>query len=64
LRSTAVRTESGWAVVARPLRVKADEGVSLQGRRRIPVAFAVWDGNNQERDGLKAVTLEWWQLRF
>ena len=65
LHSTAVRTESGWAVVlARPLRVKADEGVRLQGRRSIPVAFAVWDGNNRERDGLKAVTLEWWQLRF
>jgi len=25
---------------------------------------AARDGENQERDGLKAVTLEWWQLRF
>jgi complex iron-sulfur molybdoenzyme family reductase subunit gamma len=65
LRSSAVRTESGWAVVlVRPLQVTPDEGVSLQGRRDIPMAFAVWDGDNQERDGLKAVTLEWWQLRF
>jgi dimethylsulfide dehydrogenase subunit gamma/complex iron-sulfur molybdoenzyme family reductase subunit gamma len=32
--------------------------------REIPVAFAVWNGSNQERDGFKAVTLEWWRLRF
>lgn len=65
LKSTAVRTDGGWAVVlARPLRVKADEGASLKGRGTMPIAFAAWDGENQERDGLKAVTMEWWQLRF
>ena len=65
LRGAAVRTDSGWAVVlTRSLRVKPDEGVSLRSRGTMPVAFAVWDGENQERDGLKAVTLEWWQLRF
>lgn len=65
LRSAALRTEGGWeAVISRPLRVKSEEGVSLGGRKSIPIAFAAWDGHNQERDGLKAVTLEWWQLRF
>lgn len=65
LKSSAVRTANGWSVVlSRALRVKQDEGASLQGMGSIPVAFAVWDGGNQERDGLKAVTLEWWQLRF
>lgn len=65
LDSSAVRTQDGWAVViSRPLRVKPEEGANLQGRRSIPVAFAVWDGANQERDGFKAVTLEWWQLRL
>lgn len=65
LKSAAVRTDSGWAVVlSRPLKVKPGEGASLQGRGSVPVAFAAWDGNNQERDGLKAVTLEWWQLKF
>jgi DMSO reductase family type II enzyme heme b subunit len=29
-----------------------------------PVAFAVWEGSNQERDGLKAVTLAWQNLAF
>jgi dimethylsulfide dehydrogenase subunit gamma/complex iron-sulfur molybdoenzyme family reductase subunit gamma len=65
LKSAAVRTDSGWAVVlTRPLRVKPDEGPSLQGRGTIPIAFAAWDGANEERDGLKAVTIEWWQLKF
>ena len=65
LKSAAVRTDSGWAVVLhRSLKVKSNEGASLSGRGTMPVAFAAWDGANQERDGFKAVTLEWWQLRF
>lgn len=65
LQSAAVRTDRGWAVVlTRSLKVNPDEGASLPGKGTIPVAFAAWDGENQERDGLKAVTLEWWQLRF
>ncbi|MHB0975312.1 MAG: ethylbenzene dehydrogenase-related protein [Thiobacillus sp.] len=65
LTSAAARHGDAWEVVlARPLAAKQEEGVMLKGRKTIPIAFAVWDGNNQERDGLKAVTLEWWQLRF
>ena len=65
LRSASARTAEGWEVVlSRPLRVNAEEGADLQGRRTMPIAFAAWDGENQERDGFKAVTMEWWQLRF
>lgn len=65
LQSAGMRTGTGWAVVLnRPLKVKPDEGASLSGKGTVPVAFAAWDGANQERDGFKAVTLEWWQLRF
>lgn len=65
LHSASMRTDGGWAVVlARPLKVRADEGASLLNRKTMPIAFAAWDGANQERDGLKAVTLEWWQLKF
>ena len=59
------RTARGWEVVfARKLSVSPQSGVDLGKRREIPIAFAAWDGANQERDGLKAVTLEWWRLRF
>lgn len=65
LRSASVRTGDGWEVVlSRPLRVKSEEGADLQGRRTMPIGFAAWDGEKQERDGFKAVTMEWWQLRF
>lgn len=65
LTGRAVRTDGGWELVlSRSLRAKAGEGASLRGRGSTPIAFAAWDGDNQERDGLKAVTLEWWQLRF
>lgn len=65
LKSASVRTDSGWAVVlSRPLKVKPDEGVNLTGNGAMPIALAAWDGENEERDGFKAVTLEWWQLRF
>lgn len=65
LKSASARTGSGWAVVlSRPLKVKPDEGASLSGKGAMPIAFAAWDGDNEERDGFKAVTLEWWQLRF
>lgn len=65
LASTSVRRGDSWEVVlARPLASNKNEGVVLKGRKTIPIAFAAWDGDNQERDGFKAVTMEWWQLRF
>lgn len=65
LRSEAARTADGWEVViSRSLQAKAGEGTNFQGLRRIPIGFAVWDGENQERDGFKAVTMDWWYLSF
>lgn len=65
LKSAHVRTDDGWAVVlTRPLKASPDEGASLPSKGSVPIAFAAWDGGNEERDGFKAVTLEWWQLRF
>lgn len=46
------------------LRPASDDGVQLGATRQVPAAFAIWNGANQERDGFKAVTLEWWVLRF
>lgn len=65
VRALGMRTARGWAVViARRLAPASEDGVRFDGAREIPIAFAVWNGSNQERDGFKAVTLEWWSLRF
>lgn len=65
LTGVAVRTDDGWAVVmSRSLQADLEEGATLPAQGAMPVAFAAWDGQNQERDGLKAVTLDWWRLLF
>lgn len=54
-----------WTVVlSRALKTKAEDGIHLDGVRTVPMAFAVWDGANRERDGFKAVTMEWQTLEF
>lgn len=58
------RTANGWQVVLSRKLAGAKEGVNLKRFREIPIAFAAWDGSNQERDGLKAVTLAWQKLRL
>lgn len=45
-----------WRVVfARPLHVGREGNVELAPDDRTDVAFAVWDGSAQERDGMKSV---------
>lgn len=58
------RTPKGWQVVLTRKLAGQKESVNLKRFREIPVAFAAWDGANQERDGFKAVTLEWWRLKL
>jgi len=50
-----------WTVVmTRPLALDAaEDGVSLQPGDKASVAFAVWDGSAQDRDGKKLITI--WQ---
>jgi len=50
-----------WTVVmTRSLEVESpDEGVSLEPGGKASVAFAVWDGSFQDRDGKKSITV--WQ---
>jgi dimethylsulfide dehydrogenase subunit gamma/complex iron-sulfur molybdoenzyme family reductase subunit gamma len=42
---------------------KSKEGRAANLRGTSPVAFAVWNGANDERDGFKAVTMQWQMLR-
>ncbi|TNC96085.1 MAG: DMSO reductase family type II enzyme, heme b subunit [Stygiobacter sp.] len=56
-----------WTVVFhRPVKPQGDDNVPLANTSgaNMPVAFAVWNGSNTERDGFKAVTLEWQGLKF
>jgi DMSO reductase family type II enzyme heme b subunit len=50
-----------WTVImTRPLSVASpDEGVPLEPGARASVAFAVWDGSHQDRDGQKSISI--WQ---
>lgn len=58
-----VYSRGGWSVVlSRSLKSRAEDGVQLNDTGRIPIAPAVWNGSNQERDGFKAVTMEWQSL--
>jgi complex iron-sulfur molybdoenzyme family reductase subunit gamma len=58
-----IHANGRWTVVlSRDLKSAAADGVQLKGIRRIPVAPAVWNGANAERDGFKATTMEWQSL--
>ncbi len=60
-----VYAKGAWTVVlSRNLRTAAEDGVQLDGARDIPLALAVWNGSNRERDGFKAVTMEWLALKL
>jgi DMSO reductase family type II enzyme heme b subunit len=54
-------SDGRWTVVmTRPFSVASqDEGLSLEPGGRASVAFAVWDGMHNDRDGQKSITI--WQ---
>lgn len=60
--------EGGWAVVfARALTVpeqpeQKDENVQLAVGRPVKIGFAVWEGSNGERAGVKSFSKEWREL--
>ena len=56
-----------WKIVfRRRLRVPAarDEAVQIEPGQPLKVAFAVWDGANGERGGLKSFSPSWHPVRF
>ena len=63
LKAGASFGDGGWSVViSRALGSPNGSTVTLRPGQSGKVAFAVWQGSNQERGGLKAVTLEWQPL--
>lgn len=65
LQGKSAHTRDGWSVViGRALQSAGDGSVQLAAGQTTKVAFAVWQGGNDERAGLKAVTLEWQPLEL
>ncbi len=64
IRGSAVWREGQWRVVMiRPLRTESSRDRQLTPGETVPVAFAVWDGSQSDRNGQKAVSV-WQQLRL
>ena len=65
LTAGASYTSGGWQlVISRPFAVKGNEALILHRGMTTQVAFAVWQGSNQERAGIKSVTLAWQLLEI
>jgi DMSO reductase family type II enzyme heme b subunit len=65
IRAKSLWGSGAWAVVlARPLAVAAqkEEATQLEVGRTIKVGFAVWEGSNGERAGVKSFSKEWREL--
>lgn len=52
-----------WRVAFFRARKSKEAHAARLGNGPGPVAFAVWNGANDERDGFKAVTMQWQALR-
>jgi DMSO reductase family type II enzyme heme b subunit len=65
LGASGAHGDGAWGVVIRRRLDSAQpEFVSLAPGASGKVGFAVWQGSNQERGGLKAVTLDWERLEI
>ncbi len=65
LRARASFEDGGWKVVlSRRLSSHSSGVAALLPGKTGKVAFAVWQGANSERGGLKAVTMEWQPLEI
>ncbi len=60
LWAQATWTDNEWhLVLARALGEGNFSAVALMPGREVKVAFAIWEGGNQERGGLKAFSQQW-----
>lgn len=68
--NSSIQSHSSWdkatwcLVITRPLKVsgQGEETVELALGGRIGIGFAVWEGSNGERGGVKAFSKEWREL--
>lgn len=65
LSATGIHARGAWKVVMRRRLASAGEGYVNLGPEMVgKVGFAVWQGSNQERGGLKSATLDWEPLEI
>jgi DMSO reductase family type II enzyme heme b subunit len=65
LASAAAHEGGAWnVVISRGMAAESAGAASVAAGQRSKVAFAVWQGSDAERAGLKAVTLEWQDLEI
>jgi DMSO reductase family type II enzyme heme b subunit len=65
LAAAASYGDGGWRVViSRPFSARGDQEVALMPGQATTAGFAVWQGSNQERAGIKSATLEWQPLEI
>ncbi len=61
----AAYRDGRWQVViSRPFRERGDGEVALLPGQTTSVGFAIWQGSNQERAGVKSATLQWQPLEI
>lgn len=69
-KKSSIQSHSSWnkqmwcLVMTRPLTIdeQEEEAVQLQPGNHIGIGFAVWEGSNGERGGVKAFSKEWREL--
>ena len=52
-------TQGRWSVVFTRSLIAGKQAVSLVPGTQSQIGFAVWDGSNEERAGIKAVSADW-----
>jgi len=57
-------SEGKWQVVfVRKLKSKSEQKVKFKKHKPVPIAFAIWDGSNDDRNGQKLVST-WYEIEL
>lgn len=63
LKATAKYSDGQWRVVfIRPIESKVEGDLNFEIGKYIPIAFSAWDGNNDENNEKRAISIWYWLL--
>jgi DMSO reductase family type II enzyme heme b subunit len=64
VKGVGIWSDGHWNVLfLRELRSREEDDVKFTTAKSVPVAFAIWDGQNRDRNGRKVIS-NWYQLRL